>query len=139
MKQKLLEMIQVNDWLHTDEFIFIWFYKKENGRQNWVTTTGGRHNLVPRLTTERRPPPWSAIYSKLCQSISTLPKFVRHLYINHHNFFSESSFYIQVSFERNSAPTTSRTSRTSSRWSSTKSGILINFRTDLQESLKNII
>ena len=25
MKQKLLEMIQVTDWLHTDEFIFVWF------------------------------------------------------------------------------------------------------------------
>ena len=27
MKQKLLEMIQVTVWLHTDEFIFVWFYK----------------------------------------------------------------------------------------------------------------
>ena len=28
MKEKLLEMIQVTVWLHTDEFIFVWFYKK---------------------------------------------------------------------------------------------------------------
>ena len=34
MKQKLLEMIQVTVCLHTDEFIFVWFYKNENGRQN---------------------------------------------------------------------------------------------------------
>ena len=34
MKQKLLKMIQVTGWLHTDEFIFVWFYKNENGRQN---------------------------------------------------------------------------------------------------------
>ena len=34
MKQKLLEMIQVTVWLYTDEFIFVWFYKNENGRQN---------------------------------------------------------------------------------------------------------
>ena len=34
MKQKLLQMIQVTVWLHTDEFIFVWFYKNENGRQN---------------------------------------------------------------------------------------------------------
>ena len=52
MKQKLLEMIQVTVWLHTDELIFVWFYKNENGRQNrssGVTSTGGRHNLVPGL------------------------------------------------------------------------------------------
>ena len=34
----------------------------KNGRQNWVVSTGGRHNLVPGLTTECRPPAWSAIY-----------------------------------------------------------------------------
>ena len=35
MKQKLLEMIQVTSVeLHTDELIFSWFYKNENGRQN---------------------------------------------------------------------------------------------------------
>ena len=34
MKQKLLEMIQVTVWLHNDEFIFVWFYENENGRQN---------------------------------------------------------------------------------------------------------
>ena len=52
MKQKLLEIIQVTVWLHhrvigglhllhTDEFIFLWFYKKRKrapkpllGRQN---------------------------------------------------------------------------------------------------------
>ena len=33
MKQKLLEMIQVTVWLHTYEFIFVWFYKNENERQ----------------------------------------------------------------------------------------------------------
>ena len=27
-------MIQVTVWLHTDEFIFVWFYKNENGRHN---------------------------------------------------------------------------------------------------------
>ena len=62
MKQKLLEIIQVTVWLHThDEFTFVWFYKNENRRQNWVTSTGGRHNLVPGLTTE---PAWSAIYHR---------------------------------------------------------------------------
>ena len=34
MKHKLLEIIQVTVRLHTDEFIFVWFYKNENGRQN---------------------------------------------------------------------------------------------------------
>ena len=34
MKQKLLEMIQVTVWHHTDEFSFVWLYKNENGRQN---------------------------------------------------------------------------------------------------------
>ena len=34
MKQKFLEMIQVAVWLHTDEFIFVWFHKNEKGRQN---------------------------------------------------------------------------------------------------------
>ena len=34
MKQKLLDMIQVTVWLHTDELIFLWFYKNENRRQN---------------------------------------------------------------------------------------------------------
>ena len=38
-------MIQVTVWFHADEFIFVWFYKNDNGRQN--------HNLVPGLTTER--------------------------------------------------------------------------------------
>ena len=59
MKQKLLEMIQITVWLHTDEFIFVWFYKNDNtknGRQNWVTSTGGRHNLVPGLHSYRRGP-----------------------------------------------------------------------------------
>ena len=31
MKQKLLEMIEVTVWIHTDEFIFVWFYGNENG------------------------------------------------------------------------------------------------------------
>ena len=54
-------MIQFTVLLHTDKFIFVWFYKKRKrvpkpllGRQNRVTLTGGRHNLVPGLTTERR-------------------------------------------------------------------------------------
>ena len=32
MNQKLLKMIQVIVWRHTDEFIFVWFYTNENGR-----------------------------------------------------------------------------------------------------------
>ena len=35
MNQKLLEMIQVTVWIHTDEFI--------------VPSTGGRHNIVSGL------------------------------------------------------------------------------------------
>ena len=27
-------MVQVTVWLHTDEFIFVWFYENENSRQN---------------------------------------------------------------------------------------------------------
>ena len=34
MKQKLLEMIQVTVWLHSDEFIFVWFYNNVKGCQN---------------------------------------------------------------------------------------------------------
>ena len=34
------------------------------GRHNWVTSTGGRNNLLPWLTTERRPSAWSAICSQ---------------------------------------------------------------------------
>ena len=34
MKQKLMEMIQVTFGLHINEFIFVWFHKNENGRQN---------------------------------------------------------------------------------------------------------
>ena len=34
MKRKLLEIIQVTVWLHTDEFKFAWFHKNENERQN---------------------------------------------------------------------------------------------------------
>ena len=51
MEQKLLEMIQVTVWLHTDEFIFVWFYKNENGQQNRSSSyfDGGRHSLVPGL------------------------------------------------------------------------------------------
>ena len=57
MKQKLLKIIQVTIWLHTDEFIFVWSYKSGNGRQNrspsaktdGVTSMGGRHTSVPRL------------------------------------------------------------------------------------------
>ena len=46
MKQKLLEMIQVTVWLHTDEFIFVWFYKSENGRQN--CSSGASTELLRR-------------------------------------------------------------------------------------------
>ena len=46
MKQKLLEFIQVTVWLHTDEFIFVWFYKNENGRQN--RTSGAKTELLRR-------------------------------------------------------------------------------------------
>ena len=42
-------MIQVTGWLHTDEFFFVWIYKNKNGRQNRVTSTGGRHNLVNQV------------------------------------------------------------------------------------------
>ena len=42
-----------------DQYNLFWSYKKRApkpllGRQNWVTSTGGRHNLVPGLTTEHR-------------------------------------------------------------------------------------
>ena len=46
MKQKLLEMIQVNVWIHTDEFIFDWFYINENGRQN--RSSGAKTELLWR-------------------------------------------------------------------------------------------
>ena len=75
MKQRLLEIIQVTVWLHTDELIFLWFYKKRKrapkpllGRQNWVTSTVARHTLVPGLTTESRPQAWSAICITYMQS-----------------------------------------------------------------------
>ena len=60
MKQKLLELIQESVWLHTQEFIIVRFYKNKNGaktapRAPKVTSTCGRHNLLPGLTTERRP------------------------------------------------------------------------------------
>ena len=69
MKQKLLKMIQVTVWLHIDEFIFAWFYKNENrrqnrssGTQNWVTLTGRRHNLVPGRVNHATA--WSVIYDR---------------------------------------------------------------------------
>ena len=46
MKQKLLEMIQVTVWLHTDEFNFIWFYKKENKLKNH--SSGAKTELLRR-------------------------------------------------------------------------------------------
>ena len=56
MKQKLLEIIQVTVWLHAKEFIFVWFYKNENGRQNYyfdgrapqlsAGNTGRRHDRL---------------------------------------------------------------------------------------------
>ena len=51
MKQKLLEMIQVNVWLHIDEFIFVWFYKNENGRQN--RSSGAETELLRRGLSAR--------------------------------------------------------------------------------------
>ena len=44
MKQKLLEMIQVTVCLHNDEFIFVWFYENENGRQN--RSSGAKTELL---------------------------------------------------------------------------------------------
>ena len=44
MKQKLLEMIQVTVWLDTDEFIFVWFYKNKNRRQN--RSSGAKTELL---------------------------------------------------------------------------------------------
>ena len=62
MKQKLLEMIQVTVLFHTDEFILVFGPSKTErapkpliGCQNWVTSTGGRHNLLHGLTMEHRP------------------------------------------------------------------------------------
>ena len=52
MKQKLLEMVQVTVFFHTDELIFVCSFKNGNGR-------------VPRLSsrvtlaTSRRGPAWS--------------------------------------------------------------------------------
>ena len=46
MKQKLLEMIQVTVWLHTDEFIFVWFYKNQNRHQNH--SSGAKTELLRR-------------------------------------------------------------------------------------------
>ena len=53
-----------------DQYNLFWSYKKRApkpllGRRKWVTSTGGRHNLVPGLTTESRPPAWSAIWARL--------------------------------------------------------------------------
>ena len=49
------------------QYNLFWSYKKRApkllvGRQNWVTWRGGRQNIVPGLTTERRPPARSVIY-----------------------------------------------------------------------------
>ena len=49
MKQKLLEMIQVTVWLHTDEFIFVWFNKNENGRQTWAQKLSYFDGWAPQL------------------------------------------------------------------------------------------
>ena len=42
----LLEMIQVTVWLQTDEFIFVWFHKNENGRQG--RSSGAEAELLRR-------------------------------------------------------------------------------------------
>ena len=44
-----------------DQYNLFWSYKEQApkpllGRQNCLTSTGGRQNLVPGLTTVRRPP-----------------------------------------------------------------------------------
>ena len=46
MKQKLLEMIQVAIWLHTDEYIFVWSEKNGNGCQN--RSSGAKTELLRR-------------------------------------------------------------------------------------------
>ena len=48
MEQKLLEMIQVTIWLHTDKFIFVWSYKNGNGRQN--SFSGAKSELLRRAS-----------------------------------------------------------------------------------------
>ena len=48
MKQKLLEKIQATVCFHTYAFIFVWFYKKENGRQN--RSSGAKTELLSRHT-----------------------------------------------------------------------------------------
>ena len=49
MKQKLLEMIQVTVWLHTDHFFWFGFTKTKTGAK----TAPKRHNLVPKLHSYR--------------------------------------------------------------------------------------
>ena len=46
MKQKLLEMVQVTDLFHTDEFIFVWSFKNGNGHQN--RSSGANTGLLRR-------------------------------------------------------------------------------------------
>ena len=46
MKEKFLGMIQVTVWLHTNEFIFVWFYKNEDGHQN--RSSGAKTELLRR-------------------------------------------------------------------------------------------
>ena len=45
-KQKWLEMVQVSDLFHTDEFIFVWSFKNGNGRQN--RSSGAKTGLIRR-------------------------------------------------------------------------------------------
>ena len=47
-------------------------------------------------------------------------KYLRHLWINHHNFLRDIPLVLQVLLERNSNPTLRRTSRTTFRCSSTR-------------------
>ena len=49
MKQKLLEVNQGTVWLHTDEFIFVWFHNNANGRQN--CSSGAKTELLRRAAT----------------------------------------------------------------------------------------
>ena len=54
-------MVQVNVLFHTDEIIFVWFFKNGNGRQNrssgaktgLLRATGGCQNLVPGWHSKR--------------------------------------------------------------------------------------
>ena len=54
MKQKLLEMVQVTVFLHTDEFIFVWSFKYAYGRQN--RSSGAKTGLLRRAGAKTQYP-----------------------------------------------------------------------------------